>query len=171
MTLPRCAATLSILLASIFSATQQPTVQVVPGKLDGPHPLAEQTRTVVLRDYLEAWQAMDHAFRADQPALLDAAFTGKAREILGEAISEQAALGMHTSYRDLAHNIRILFYSPEGLSVELGDDMSYAVELISTDGKVVASVQQNAHYIAVLSPTEVRWKVRLLQGGEARTGK
>ena len=78
---------------------------------------------------------------------------------------------MRTSYRDLAHNIRILFYSPEGLSVELGDEVSYAVELTGADGKLVTSVQQSAYYIAVLTPTEVRWKVRLFQGGEARIGK
>lgn len=171
MTLGRLTAALPLLLAAASLSAQQPTVQVAPGKPDGPRPLAEQTRAAVLRDYLQAWQAMDNAFRANQPAPLDAAFTGEARERLGEVITEQAALGVRSRYRDLAHDIRVLFYSPEGLSIELADDVSYEIELIGADNKPVATVHQTARYIAVLTPTEVRWKVRVLQGGGAHIGK
>lgn len=171
MSIRRFGAAASVLLAAALSAAQQPAVRVAPDKPAGPRPLAEQTRTVVLRDYLQAWAAMDAAFNADRPGLLDAAFTGEAREKLGEAVTEQAALGLHTRYRDPAHNIRILFYSPEGLSIELADDVSYAVELTGADGKPVAAAHQSAHYVVVLTPTEVRWKVRMFQGGQPDSGK
>jgi hypothetical protein len=55
-----------------------------------------------------------------------------------------------------------VFYSPEGLSIELIDTADYDVEL--TDGNQAVTIEPaHARYIVVLTPSEVRWRVRVLQ--------
>ena len=51
--------------------------------------------------------------------ILDEDFVGTAKDKLANAIDEQAKAGVHTRYRDRSHHIQFLFYSPEGLSIEL----------------------------------------------------
>jgi hypothetical protein len=58
--------------------------------------------------------------------------------------------------------VQILFYSPEGLSIELADTVEYDVQLFQDD-KSIASQHVRTKYIVVLSPTEVRWRVRIFQ--------
>jgi hypothetical protein len=69
---------------------------------------------------------------------------------------------MKTSYQDRSHDIQITFYSPEGLSVELVDNVEYDVQVSDKD-KVVATQPVHARYVVVMTPTEVRWRVRVLQ--------
>jgi hypothetical protein len=130
----------------------------------GPRSLEPQTRVSVVRDYVEAWRALDSAFDQNAPDLLDAYFVGTAKKTLSETIREQEHIKIRTSYRNVSHNIKIAFYSPEGLSIELVDDVEYQVEVHSGDG-VMKSKTMSAKYIAVLTPTESRWKVRILQSG------
>ena len=171
MTLGRAASSsLLLLVLAGFAApllSQQPTVHIEPGRVDGPRPLAAQTRAAVIKDYLQAWQIMRDAFSANQAAVLDSAFVGSAREELADAIAQQNTLGIRTHYQDRAHDLRIVFYSPEGLSVELTDTVDYDLEVIGADGKSIATTHQTAHYIAVLTPSEIRWRVRVFQSGEA----
>jgi hypothetical protein len=150
------------LAAASTLGAAEPTVSVSASTLAGPRPLEEQTRTAAIRDYLESWQAMTHAFEQNQAGLLDADFVGAARDTLGAAIRAQASLGIQTDYQDRSHDIQILFYSPEGLSIELADTVAYDVQ-VSDHGKPVATIPARARYIVVLSPSEVRWQVRLLQ--------
>ena len=69
---------------------------------------------------------------------------------------------VHTRYQDRSHHIQFLFYSPEGLSIELSDDAEYDVQVIDHD-KAVMTVPASARYIVVLTPSEVRWRVRVMQ--------
>ena len=55
------------------------------------------------------------------------------RDKLADAIDEQAKAGIHTRYQDRSHHIQFLFYSPEGLSIELTDDAEYDVQLFDHD--------------------------------------
>jgi hypothetical protein len=151
----------SIILASGMIAAQ-PEVTVDTSQLKGPRPLEDQTKAAAIRDYLESWQGMNEALEQNQPSLLDEDFIGTARDKLADTIDEQAKAGIQTRYQDRAHHIQFLFYSPEGLSIELIDDAEYDVQVLDHD-KPVSTVPASARYIVVLTPAEVRWKVRVMQ--------
>jgi hypothetical protein len=137
-------------------------VHVQPPHLDTPRPLNDTTREAAVRDYLESWTAMSEALAQNRPGLLDADFAGTAKDQLTATIQQQAALGIQTRYRPISHNIQIIFYSPEGLSIQVVDNIEYEVQILSKT-KILSARQVHARYIAVLTPTEVRWRVRLLQ--------
>ncbi len=143
-------------------AVDQNAVHVEPSNLQGPRPLEKQTETAAIRDYLQAWEAMRRALEQNRPDLLDADFVGTAKDKLAGAVQQQATLGVRTRYQDRAHDIKLTFYSPDGLSIQLVDNVEYDVQILDHD-KVQGTGQVRAHYIAVLTPSEVRWRVRVLQ--------
>jgi hypothetical protein len=152
----------AIALATSAFAQQQPEVQVQPPSLDGSRPLEKQTQAAVVRDYLEAWQKFRAALDQNQAAYLNQDFVGTAREKLGATIAAQAKLGIHAHYQDQSHNLQIVFYSPDGLSLELIDNVEYNEQVVDHD-KILATQHVKARYLAVLTPAEVRWKVRVFQ--------
>jgi hypothetical protein len=166
--IPRFPALLSlgapILAALLLSANAQPNVRVRPMDSVGPRTLEAQTQSSVVRDYLLAWQAMSTAMTENQADLLDAHFVGQAKEKLATTIREQQNLGIQTSYQPTSHDIKVVFYSPEGLSIQLLDEVEYDVD-IRHDDHQVGSQHVRARLVAVLTPTESRWKVRVFQGG------
>jgi hypothetical protein len=137
----------------LMSAVEQPA---------GPRTLEAQTRSAVIRDYLAAWNSLSHALDENNAHLLDTDFTGLAREKLSDTIADQQKLGLRTLYLDRQHDIHLIFYSPEGLSVQLLDSVEYDVQVLDHD-KVQATQHVRTQYLAVLTPTEVRWKVRIFQ--------
>jgi hypothetical protein len=152
----------SLFVGSVASGLAQATVRLQPTELSGPRILSEQTRAAAVRDYLQSWQTMRQAFEQNRANLLDADFVGNAKTNLLATIQQQAALGIHTSYQDRNHNIQIVFYSPEGLSIELIDNVEYDVVLsVGDKGKTAQHV--SARYVIVLTPAEVRWRVRVFQ--------
>jgi hypothetical protein len=144
------------------TGTAQADVRVEPVHLQGPRVLQEQTQAAVIRDYLQGWQSMGAAFDQNRVDLLDRDFVGTARDKMAEAIQQQSAAGIHTRYQDKSHDVQIVFYSPEGLSIQLIDNVEYAVQVLNRD-KVETTQQVRARYIVVLTPTEVRWRVRVFQ--------
>jgi hypothetical protein len=140
----------------------QATVRVEPPNLQGPRTLPEQTGTAAIRDYLQSWQNLRAALEQNRTDLLDPAFVGTARDKLTETIQQQTTLGIHTRYQDRAHDIQIVFYSPEGLSIELTDDVEYDLQIVDR-GKVKTTQHISARYVIVLTPAEVRWRVRVFQ--------
>ena len=158
----------SLLMISVLStamtanAADEPSIHVQQPHLQGPRELQEQTAKAVVQDYLDSWQSMNKALDQNRPDLLDRDFVGSAKEKLVSTIKSQRAAGVHTSYRDRSHDVQILLYSPEGLSIELSDNVTYDVEM-SSGGKSVGKQQVAARYIVVLTPTEVRWRVRIFQ--------
>lgn len=143
-------------------AAAQATVRVEPASLEGPRPLADQTAKAAIRDYIESWQSLSAAFENNRAGLLNADFVGDAKDKLTETIQEQAKLGIRTHYEDQTHDVQIVFYSPEGLSIELTDTVEYDVQLLDHD-KSQATQRVRARYIVVLTPAELRWRVRVLQ--------
>lgn len=146
----------------ILSGSEEPTLRIEPADPSSPRELEPQTQQAVVRDYLLAWRALNNAMQANRPDLLDAAFLGVAKEKLSDTIQDQQKLGIQTRYIDRSHDLKLVFYSPEGLSVQLLDTVDYDVQLVD-DGKLQATHHIRARYVAVLSPTEVRWKVRVFQ--------
>ena len=67
------------------------------------------------------------------PDLLDADFVGTARDKLAGAIQEQARLGCAPAIRIVRTIFKIMFYSPDGLSVQLVDNVEYDVQILDHD--------------------------------------
>jgi hypothetical protein len=152
----------SVLVALFVGASDQPSVRVEPTDSVGPRTLEKQTETAVVRDYLQAWHSMSGALERNRADLLNADFVGTAKEKLSDTIQEQAKLGIQTRYTDKAHDVKLVFYSPEGLSIQLVDTVDYDVQLIDHE-KPQITQHVRARYVAVLTPTEVQWKVRVFQ--------
>lgn len=158
----------SILLACAIGtsipalAGDQPSVRVEPPNTQGPRQLQEQTANAAIQDYIDSWQTMSKALNQNRPDLLDRDFTGAARDKLAATIKDQNAAGIHALYRDESHDVQVLFYSPEGLSIELADTVLYDVQLFGHD-KTLGNERVRTRYIVVLTPTEVRWRVRIFQ--------
>jgi hypothetical protein len=160
---------LAPVMCAIFALTSslradQPTVHVGPTNLQGPRVLNEQTRTAVIRDYLQAWQSVRTALEQNRPDLLNRDFVGTAKDKLTDTIHDQVTMGISTRYLDQSHDLQILFYSPEGLSVQLVDNVEYEVQ-VADHGKTQATQKMHARYVVVMTPAEVRWRVRVFQGG------
>jgi hypothetical protein len=158
---------LLLVMFSVFAVTvplraDQDAIRVEPTNLHGPRPLVKQTETAVIRDYLEAWKSVDAALGQNRADLLDRDFVGTAKDKLSATIEEQAKLGFSTRYQERAHDIQIVSYSPEGLSVQLIDKVEYEVQILDHD-KVQATQTVHARYVVVLTPAEVRWRVRVFQ--------
>jgi hypothetical protein len=152
----------SVFLAIFALGSDQPAVRVEGTDAVGPRALEKQTAAAVTRDYLQAWRSLTAALDQNRAGLLDPSFVGIAKEKLAGTIREQSDLGIQTRYRDVAHDLRIVFYSPEGLSIQLLDTVEYDVQIL--DHKTVQATQHvRTRYVAVLTPTEVRWKVRVFQ--------
>ncbi|MES2219402.1 MAG: hypothetical protein V4587_00360 [Acidobacteriota bacterium] len=145
---------------TVFAA--QPVVHVKPANLHGPRPLQDETATAVVRDYLESWQSLTAAMRQNRAALLDRDFIGTAKDKLADTIHQQAALGIHTRYQDRSHNIQIIFYSPDGLSIQLVDNVEYDEGVVDQQ-KVLTTQHTHTRYTVVMTPAETRWRVRIFQ--------
>ena len=96
--------------------------------------------------------------------LLDRDFVGTAKDKLLDTIQDQVTMGISTRYLDRSHDLQIVFYSPEGLSVQLVDNASYDVQLVD-HGKIQATQTEHTRYVVVMTPAELRWRVRIFQGG------
>ncbi len=156
-----------LLLFVAASASEPASVQVQPSASVGPRQLEKATEKSVVRDYLKSWQTLAAAMESNNPDLLDAYFVGVAREKLANTVREQRKLGIDTRYHDHAHDIQITFYSPEGLSLQLVDTVDYDVQVID-HGNTQPAQQLRARYVAVLTPTEMKWKVRIFQAEPLR---
>jgi hypothetical protein len=140
-----------------------PEVRIEPSHLQGPRSLEKQTEAAAIRDYLQAWHSLRAALAESRSDLLDSSFIGDARDKLAATIAEQDKLAIRTRYQDRAHDLQVVFYSPEGLSIQIVDKVDYDIQILDHD-KVVATQSLSGRYIAVLTPSEVRWRVRILQG-------
>src|SRR5580698_5592554 len=130
--LTRCHALLLVCMsvATLAASANLPAVTVANADSVGPRTLESQTKEAVVRDYLAAWKSLNKAMGENNPSLLDADFTGIAREKLSATIGDQQKLGLKTHYQDRKHDIRLVFYSPEGLSIELLDTVEYDVQVL-----------------------------------------
>jgi hypothetical protein len=158
---------LKVIVSSLFcaifaSGSDQAAVRVEPTNSVGPRTLEKQTEAAVIRDYLQAWRGLCAALEQNRLDLLDPDFVGIAKEKSADTIREQINLGIRTRYRDTGHDLQLVFYSPEGMSIQLVDRVEYDVEILDHE-KVQATQHVRTRYVAVLTPTEVRWKVRVFQ--------
>lgn len=127
-----------------------------------PRQVEEATQQAIVRDYGKAWQNMSAALEQNRAELLGPSFTGFAKDKLTKAIDEQKKNGLKRKYIDRGHKVQVVFYSVEGSAMELRDTAQVEIQLL--DGsKVVHSEQATVNYVALLTPTENSWKVRMLE--------
>lgn len=148
--------------AASDSGAAQVAVREEPASIQGPRALTDQGKAAVIRDYLKAWQSFGAALAQNRPEFLQADFAGTAQDELTDTVKQQDKLGLRTVYKDRSHDLQIIFYSPDGLSVELTDKVEYDVQVIDHD-KAITTQRESARYLVVLAPAEVRWKVRVFQ--------
>lgn len=146
--------------AAIGSA--QPAIHIEPPDLSGTHTLQQQTALAAIHNYVQAWDVFRAVMAQNRADLLDRDFIGDARDKLSATLQQQASLGIRTNYRDRAHDIQVVFYSPDGLSLELIDDVEYDIQLITADRQTSAQ-HVKARYLVVMTPTETKWRVRVFQ--------
>lgn len=158
----RSVLTFSAILGAATLAIGQANVQVEPYHLDGPRPLQQQTADAVVRDYVESWQSMEKALGQNSASALERDFSGDALTKLTKTVEQQSRMGIRSQYSDQSHDIQIVFYSPEGLSVELTDKVEYDVKIFDHD-KLQTTQHVTTRYVVVLTPTEVNWRVRVFQ--------
>lgn len=152
----------ALALGPLTQASAQPEVRVETADLAGTRNLQQQTASAAIRDYVESWQALTAAFAQNRADLLDQDFVGIARQRLASTLQQQSALGLRTQYRDQAHDIRVVFSSPEGLSLELEDHVEYEVQLFD-HGSSKATQHMKVKYLVVMTPAETRWRIRVFQ--------
>ncbi|HET6216925.1 MAG TPA: hypothetical protein VFE27_07885 [Acidobacteriaceae bacterium] len=155
---------ISVVAATLPLRAEQPVVRVEPTNLQGPRVLNDQTKSTVIRNYLEAWQSVSAALQQNRADLLDRDFVGTAKDKLIDTIHDQVTMGISTRYLDQTHDLQIVFYSPEGLSIQLVDNVEYEVQVLD-HGKLQTTQKARGRYVVVMTPAEVRWRVRVFQGG------
>jgi hypothetical protein len=151
----------------LVATAEQPSVKVEPPQLGGSRALEKQTEAAVIRDYLQSWESFRTALNENGAGLLDPDFVGTARDKLAETIAQQIKLGIHTRYGDLSHDLQFVFYSPEGQSIQLIDTVEYDEQVLEGN-KALTTQRVKARYLVVLTPAEVRWRVRILQAEPER---
>ena len=161
---------LKLVILTLMAATpiallaDQATVHVEPSNLQRTgRPLQRQTETAAIHDYLESWQSLQAALEQNRPGLLGQSFVGTALDKLTDTMHQQDAAGIHTRYKDRAHDLQIVSYSPDVLSIQLIDNVEYDQQVLEHD-KVLTTQRVHARYIVVMTPAEVRWRVRVFQG-------
>ena len=138
----------------------------VPVRLDSAsvqgRPVEPLTQQSVARSYSQAWQDLASALQGDHPEILDGNFTGEARSQLAAAIADQESSGVRTSYTNQRHQLKAVFYSPEGDVIELHDTVECDLQL-SDGGKVIHQEHATLRYVVLMTPGADRWLVRQLQ--------
>ena len=144
----------------VFAATPAPTIKIDASGA-APRQVEDSTVQAIERDYGAAWKSLAQAVDENRPELLGG-FVGAAKEQAAQLIASQKKNGLHQRYVDHGHKAQVAFYSVDGSSILMHDTAQ--LEIQQLDGSnVVHSEQVTVHYLALLTPAENSWKVRVLE--------
>ncbi|HEX6803097.1 MAG TPA: hypothetical protein VF133_05395 [Terriglobales bacterium] len=152
---------LAVLYLRASASGEVPQVRFTADNV-GPRQIEDLTSEHIPRDYALAWQSMEQALEENRPDLLDAYFTGFAKDDLTRRVKSQIGAGMHVRYQDRGHHLEGIFYAPAGDAMELRDRAQFDVQVYD-GGKVVYDQPLQAQYIVLMTPGADRWLVRKLQ--------
>ena len=128
----------------------------------GPRRIEQKTGEAVTRDYAQAWQDLADSLESNRSGLLNDHFTGKAKERITQRISEQQNTGLRTRYVDHGHQVKAVFYSPDGGEMQLQDQAQIEVQVF--DGqKMIYTANATSKYLVLMTPGADRWYVRSLE--------
>ena len=128
----------------------------------GPRDIEDTTETAIPRDYATAWNALETALSQNRTDILDTGFVGFARDRFAQRDADQRTSGLRVRYVDHGHKVQAIFYSPEGSTMQLRDTAQYDLQVLDGD-TVISSQPVTQNYVALMTVTEDRWKVRVLQ--------
>ncbi|HZP17449.1 MAG TPA: hypothetical protein VFB00_05765 [Terriglobales bacterium] len=128
----------------------------------GPRSMEDLTSKSVHRDYALAWQSMERALEENRAGLLDAYFTGFAKQDLTERVKSQIQSGLQTRYQDRGHKLDAVFYAPAGDAMQLRDRAQFDIQVLD-GGKVIYEAPVSAQFIVLMTPGADRWLVRQIQ--------
>jgi hypothetical protein len=127
-----------------------------------PREVEETTRAAVAREYANAWKAMSTALADNTTDGLAATFVGAAKDTLTQRVAQQKESGLATRIVDRGHQLDVVFYSPEGSAMQLRDTATLERQFLHS-GSIVHSDTVTQQYMVLMSVSEDRWKVRVLQ--------
>jgi len=127
-----------------------------------PRALEARTEQSLVRDYTAAWKSLDEASEKSAPELLNAYFAGGAKITFARELADQQKTGTHVRYLNQVHNLKTVFYAPEGDAMQLQDSAEYQMQVVSDD-KVIHDEHVVVQYIVLMTPGADRWVVRQLQ--------
>ncbi len=151
----------SIGLVGVVQADSLPQVHVNADSI-APRPIEELTGRNIARDYAYAWRDLAQALEKNQSSLLDAYFTGFAKENLSRRISDQKKTGLHVRYVDHGHQVKAFFYALDGGEMQLLDK-AQVEEQVLDGSKVIHSKNMTQQYLVLMTPGADRWFVRSLE--------
>jgi hypothetical protein len=127
-----------------------------------PRPIEQRTGETVTQDYARAWQDLAESLATNRTELLGDYFTGKARNRLSQRISDQQKLGLRTRYLDRGHQVKAVFYSPDGGEIQLQDQAQVEMQILDGD-KAICTINSTQKYLVLMTPGADRWYVRTLE--------
>ena len=119
------------------------------------------------RSWYREWKSLADASESNTPALLDAYFAGAARTNFGREVIAQQKIGTHIRYLNQTHNLKAVFYAPEGDVMQLQDSAEYQMQIVSGD-KVIHDEHVVVQYVVLMTPGADRWMVRQIQAVPAQ---
>jgi hypothetical protein len=157
----------SLLLAYGLAAGQSAAQVALPQvHLDAaglaPRAIEELTGTSIVRYYAQAWRDMAQALESSQGEGLAEEFTGLAKDHLMKRIREQNQTGVHVRIIDHGHQLKAIFYSPDGAEMQLVDHAQ--LEIQAFDGSKLIDTQSGPRqYMVLMTPGADRWYIRDLE--------
>jgi hypothetical protein len=127
-----------------------------------PRTVESRTEQSLVRDYTAAWKSLAEASEKSSPELLNAYFAGGAKTTFARELTDQQKTGTHVRYLNQIHNLKAVFYAPEGDVMQLQDSAEYQMQVVSGD-KVIHDEHVVVQYIVLMTPGADRWMVRQLQ--------
>lgn len=151
----------STLVLRSVHADSLPQVQI---NADGiaPRPIEELTGRNVTRDYANAWRDLSEALANNKPDLLNAYFTGFAKDNFSKLISDQKKTGIRVRYIDHGHQVTAFFYAPDGGEMQLLDKAKIEQQVLDGD-QVIQQENTTRQYLVLMTPGADRWFIRSLE--------
>lgn len=127
-----------------------------------PRSIEQRTGEMVTHSYAQAWQDLASCVDGNRTDLLNDFFTGEAKTRLVQLVAGQRKSGLRTHYEDHGHEVKAVFYSPDGGEMQLEDTAQ--VEMQVFDGqKMIYSSTSPRKYLVLMTPGADRWYVRSLE--------
>jgi len=94
-------------------------------------------------------------------------FTGGSKQRLTQRISEQQKNGLRTRYLDHGHQVKAVFYSPDGGEMQMQDQAQIEVQVFN-GRKMIYAASPTSKYLVLMTPGADRWFVRSLENRSRR---
>ena len=155
----------ALIAAVLLSASTEPAVRVAPMDSVGPRTMEAQTQASVIRDYLMAWQTMNATLTQTGRTCWMQCLSEKRKRSSARLFTSSCASELRQATCPSRTTSALCFIRRKELSIQLLDEVEYDVNVWKGE-QFLGLEHVRARYVAVLSPSETRWKVRMFQGGQ-----